>query len=160
MVSRAFEDVRLAADLGAQRAVLFLVHRLQAPELGRMGLRKARLLGLVRGLQAFELGGVPLALLLNQVITSRSSRRTSFAPSTFSPTGKYHTTATYTIERAQHVQQADQANARAAASLERGEQAEGRFADQERQIALLGEQVQRLSAQLDRAQAQHIPRGP
>ncbi|MGI4840245.1 MAG: DNA-binding protein [Janthinobacterium lividum] len=64
-------------------------------------------------------------------------------------------TAAYAIERSQHVQQVDQAIARAAAAVERAEQAEGRFADQERQIALLGEQVQRLSAQLDRAQAQN-----
>ncbi|WPP02441.1 hypothetical protein SFA35_25060 (plasmid) [Pseudomonas sp. HR96] len=60
----------------------------------------------------------------------------------------------YEIERAGHVQQADQATARAAAALERAEQAEGCFADQERQIALLSEQVQRLSAQLDKAQAE------
>jgi hypothetical protein len=39
--------------------------------------------------------------------------------------------------------------------MERAEQAEGCFADQERQIALLAGQVQRLSAQLDRAQAQN-----
>lgn len=64
-------------------------------------------------------------------------------------------TAAYAIERAGHVQQADQATARAAAALQRAEHAEGRFVDQERQIALLSEQVQRLSAQLDKAQAQH-----
>ncbi|WPP00916.1 hypothetical protein SFA35_05970 [Pseudomonas sp. HR96] len=64
-------------------------------------------------------------------------------------------TAAYAIERSHHVQEADQANARAAVALEEAEQARGRFADQERQVALLTEQVQRLSAQLDRAQAQN-----
>jgi chromosome segregation ATPase len=64
-------------------------------------------------------------------------------------------TGAFAIERAHAVQQADQANARAASAQEEAEQARGRFADQERQIALLGEQVQRLSAQLDRAQAQN-----
>ncbi|WP_213881944.1 DNA-binding protein [Pseudomonas sp. dw_358] len=64
-------------------------------------------------------------------------------------------TAAYAIERSHHVQEADRAKARAAVALEEAEQARGRFADQERQIALLGEHVQRLSAQLDRAQAQN-----
>ena len=40
VVRSALEDVRLAADLGAQRAVLLQMHRRQARELRRMGLRK------------------------------------------------------------------------------------------------------------------------
>ncbi|WP_225776397.1 DNA-binding protein, partial [Pseudomonas sp. Marseille-Q5115] len=64
-------------------------------------------------------------------------------------------TQAYAIERSHHLQQADQATARAAAALEDAEQARARFSDQERQIALLTEQVQRLSGQLDRAQAQN-----
>jgi chromosome segregation ATPase len=64
-------------------------------------------------------------------------------------------TGAFAIEQAAAVQQTDQANARAAVAQERAEQAEGWFADQERQIALLDEQVQRLSGQLDRAQAQN-----
>ena len=63
-------------------------------------------------------------------------------------------TQAYAIERSHHLQQADQATARAAAALDEAEQARGRFADQERQITLLTDQVQRLNEQLDRAQAQ------
>jgi hypothetical protein len=50
-------------------------------------------------------------------------------------------TAAYAIERSHHVQEANQANARAAVALEEAEQERGRFADHERQIAPLGEQV-------------------
>jgi uncharacterized protein YhaN len=64
-------------------------------------------------------------------------------------------TGAFAIERAHAVLQADQATARAAVAQDEAEQARGRFADQERQIALLSEQVQRLSGQLDRAQAQN-----
>lgn len=63
-------------------------------------------------------------------------------------------TGAFAIERAHAVQQADQANARAAAALEQAEQVQARFDDQARQIALLSEQVQRLSSQLDKAQGQ------
>jgi chromosome segregation ATPase len=63
-------------------------------------------------------------------------------------------TQAYAIERSHHLQQADQATARATAALEEAEQAKGRFLDQERQITLLNDQVQRLSEQLNRAQGQ------
>ncbi|MBA1245547.1 DNA-binding protein [Pseudomonas japonica] len=63
-------------------------------------------------------------------------------------------TQAYAIERSHHLQQADQATARAAAALNEAEQARARFADQERQISLLTDQVQRLSEQLSRAQGQ------
>ena len=63
-------------------------------------------------------------------------------------------TQAYAIERSHHLQQADQATAQAVAALEAAEQARGRFADQERQISLLTDQVQRLSEQLNRAQGQ------
>jgi hypothetical protein len=59
-------------------------------------------------------------------------------------------TEAFAIERAHAVQQADQANARAAVAQEEAEQARGRFADQERQIALLTEQMERLTRKLDK----------
>lgn len=59
----------------------------------------------------------------------------------------------FAIERAHAVQQADQANARAAIAQEEAEQARGRFADQERQIILLTEQVERLTRKLDKEEA-------
>lgn len=62
-------------------------------------------------------------------------------------------TGTFAIERANAVQQADEANARAAAVQEETEQAKGRFADQERQISLLVEQVERLTRRLDKEEA-------
>jgi chromosome segregation ATPase len=62
-------------------------------------------------------------------------------------------TGAFAIERAAAVQQADQATARAAIAQEEAEQARGRFADQERQIALLTEQVERLTRKLDKEDA-------
>ncbi|WP_052469096.1 DNA-binding protein [Pseudomonas massiliensis] len=62
-------------------------------------------------------------------------------------------TAAYAIERSHYQEQAERAQREAAEAQVEAEQATGRFADQERQIALLTEQVQRLHAQLDRAQA-------
>jgi hypothetical protein len=62
-------------------------------------------------------------------------------------------TGAFAIERAAAVQQADQANARAAVAQEEGEQARGRFADQEQQIAGLTEQVARLTQKLDKEEA-------
>jgi chromosome segregation ATPase len=62
-------------------------------------------------------------------------------------------TGAFAIERAHAVQQADQANARASVAQEDAEQARGRFADQERQIALLTEQVERLTRKLDKEEA-------
>jgi chromosome segregation ATPase len=62
-------------------------------------------------------------------------------------------TGAYAIERAAAVQQADQATARAAIAQEEAEQARGRFADQELQIAGLTEQVARLTHKLDQEQA-------
>jgi hypothetical protein len=62
-------------------------------------------------------------------------------------------TGAFAIERTTAVQQADQANAGAAIALEEAEQARGRFADQERQIALLTEQVARLTQKLDKEEA-------
>jgi DNA repair exonuclease SbcCD ATPase subunit len=62
-------------------------------------------------------------------------------------------TGAFAIERAHAVQQADQANARAAVAQEEAEQARGRFADQERQIASLTEQVERLTQKLDKEEA-------
>ena len=64
-------------------------------------------------------------------------------------------TAAYAIERSHYQEQAEQAQRDAAAARLEAEQAMGRFADQERQIALLTEQVQRLNGQLDRAQGEH-----
>jgi hypothetical protein len=62
-------------------------------------------------------------------------------------------TGAFAIERAAAVQQADQAIARAAIAQEEAEQARGRFADQERQISLLTEQVERLTRKLDKEEA-------
>jgi chromosome segregation ATPase len=62
-------------------------------------------------------------------------------------------TGAFAIERAAAVQQADQANARAATAQEEAEQARGRFDDQERQIAGLTEQVARLTQKLDKEEA-------
>jgi chromosome segregation ATPase len=62
-------------------------------------------------------------------------------------------TGAFAIERAAAVQQADQATARAAIAQEDAEQARGRFADQERQIASLTEQVERLTRKLDKEEA-------
>jgi septal ring factor EnvC (AmiA/AmiB activator) len=62
-------------------------------------------------------------------------------------------TGAFAIERAAAVQQADQASARAAAAQEEAEQVRVRFADQERQIALLTEQVERLTCRLDKDEA-------
>jgi chromosome segregation ATPase len=62
-------------------------------------------------------------------------------------------TGAFAIERAAAVQQADQANARAAIAQEEAEQARGRFADQERQIAGLTEQVVQLTQKLDKEEA-------
>jgi chromosome segregation ATPase len=62
-------------------------------------------------------------------------------------------TGAFAIERAHAVQQADQANARAAIAQEEAEQARGRFVDQERQIASLSEQVERLTQKLDKEEA-------
>ncbi|RYE72129.1 MAG: DNA-binding protein, partial [Oxalobacteraceae bacterium] len=62
-------------------------------------------------------------------------------------------TGAFAIERAHAVQQADQANARAAVAQEEAEQARGSFADHERQIGLLTEQVERLTRKLDKAEA-------
>jgi chromosome segregation ATPase len=59
-------------------------------------------------------------------------------------------TGAFAIEQAAAMQQADQASARAAVAQEEAEQARGRFADQERQIALLSEQVERLTRKLDK----------
>jgi chromosome segregation ATPase len=59
-------------------------------------------------------------------------------------------TGAFAIERAAVVQQADQATAQAAVAREEAEQARGRFADQERQIAGLTEQVARLTQKLDK----------
>ncbi|MBA1291613.1 DNA-binding protein [Pseudomonas japonica] len=64
-------------------------------------------------------------------------------------------TAAYAIERSHYQQVAEQAQRDAADARAEAEQATGRFADQERQIALLSEQVQRLNGQLDRGQAEH-----
>lgn len=58
-------------------------------------------------------------------------------------------TGAFAIERAHAVQLADQATARATIAQDEAEQAKGRFADQERQIALLTEQVERLTRKLD-----------
>ena len=63
-------------------------------------------------------------------------------------------TRAHAIERSQFQQHTQRAQQQAAAALEEAEQTRGRFADQERQIALLIDQVQRLRDQLDRAQAQ------
>ena len=62
-------------------------------------------------------------------------------------------TAAFAIEKAAAVQQADQANARAAIAQEEAEQARGRFADQERQITGVTEQVVRLTHKLDHEEA-------
>jgi hypothetical protein len=62
-------------------------------------------------------------------------------------------TGAFAIERAAAVQQADQANARAAIAQEEAEQARGRFADQEGQIALLTAQIERLVQKLDKEEA-------
>jgi chromosome segregation ATPase len=62
-------------------------------------------------------------------------------------------TGAFAIERAAAVQQADKANARAAVAQEEAGQARGRFADQERQIILLTEQVERLTRKLDKEEA-------
>jgi chromosome segregation ATPase len=62
-------------------------------------------------------------------------------------------TGAFAIERAAAVQKADQANARAAIAQEEAEQARGRFVDQERQIGLLTEQVDRLTRKLDKEEA-------
>jgi chromosome segregation ATPase len=62
-------------------------------------------------------------------------------------------TGAFVIERAAAVQQADQANARSAIAQEEAQQTQGRFADQERQIALLTEQVERLTRKLDKEEA-------
>jgi chromosome segregation ATPase len=62
-------------------------------------------------------------------------------------------TGAFAIERAHVVQQADQANARAAIAQEEAEQARGRFTDQERQIAQLTDQVARLTQKLDKEEA-------
>jgi septal ring factor EnvC (AmiA/AmiB activator) len=62
-------------------------------------------------------------------------------------------TGAFAIERAHAVQQADQANARAAVAQDEAEQARGRFADQERRIGLLTEQVERLTRKLDKDEA-------
>jgi chromosome segregation ATPase len=62
-------------------------------------------------------------------------------------------TGAFAIERVAAVQQADQATARAAVALEEAEQARGRFVDQERQIALLTKQVERLTRKLDKEEA-------
>jgi chromosome segregation ATPase len=59
-------------------------------------------------------------------------------------------TQTYSIERSHYREQAEQAQREVAAAKDQAEQATGRFADQERHITLLTEQVQRLNAQLDR----------
>lgn len=64
-------------------------------------------------------------------------------------------TAAYAIERSHHQEQAQQAQREAAAARDQTTQVTGRFADQERQIALLTEQVQWLNGQLDRGQAEH-----
>lgn len=62
-------------------------------------------------------------------------------------------TGAFAIERAAAVQQADQATARAAIAQEEAEQARGRFADLERQIVGLTEQVERLMCKLDKEEA-------
>lgn len=62
-------------------------------------------------------------------------------------------TGAFAIEQAAAMQQADQATAKATAAWEEAEQARGRFADQERQIALLTEQVERLTLKLDKEEA-------
>jgi chromosome segregation ATPase len=62
-------------------------------------------------------------------------------------------TGAFAIERAAAVREADQATARAAVAQEEAEQAKGRFADQERQIASLNEQVERLTRKLDKEEA-------
>ena len=65
-------------------------------------------------------------------------------------------TGAFAIERAAAVQQADQANARAAIAQEEAEQTRGRFADQERQIGSLNEQVElveQLTRKLDKEEA-------
>jgi chromosome segregation ATPase len=62
-------------------------------------------------------------------------------------------TGAFAIEQAAAVQQADQANALAAIAQDEAEQARGRFADQERQIILLTEQVERLTRKLDKEEA-------
>lgn len=62
-------------------------------------------------------------------------------------------TAAFATERAAAAQQADQANARAAIAQEETDQARERFADQERQIGLLSEQVTRLTQKLDKEEA-------
>jgi len=64
-------------------------------------------------------------------------------------------TAAYAIERSHYQQVAEQAQREATEARVEAEQATGRFADQERQIALLTEQVQRLNGQLDRGQAEN-----
>jgi chromosome segregation ATPase len=62
-------------------------------------------------------------------------------------------TGAFAIERAAAVQQADQATARALIAQEESEQARGRFADQERQIAGLTEHLARLTQKLDKEEA-------
>jgi chromosome segregation ATPase len=62
-------------------------------------------------------------------------------------------TGAFAIERGAAVREADQATARAAVAQEEAEQARGRFADQERQIAGLTEQVARLTQKLDKEEA-------
>jgi chromosome segregation ATPase len=62
-------------------------------------------------------------------------------------------TGAFAIERGAAVREADQATARAAVAQEEAEQAKGRFADQERQITLLSEQVERLTRKLDEEEA-------
>lgn len=62
-------------------------------------------------------------------------------------------TQAHAIERSHFQQHTQRAQQQATAALEEAEQTRGRFADQERQIALLIDQVQRLREQLDRAQA-------
>jgi chromosome segregation ATPase len=59
-------------------------------------------------------------------------------------------TGAFAIERAAAVQHADQATAQAAIAKDEAEQARGRFADQERQIAGLTEHVERLTQKLGR----------
>ena len=62
-------------------------------------------------------------------------------------------TQAYVIERSHYQEQAERAQREAAEARVEAEQAAGRFADQDRQIALLTEHVQRLHTQLDRAVA-------
>jgi RNAse (barnase) inhibitor barstar len=64
-------------------------------------------------------------------------------------------TQAYTIERSHYQQQAEQAQREAATAQEGADQAKERFADQERQITLLTDQVQRVNAQLDRTASEN-----